>query len=275
MTSRPNIPAATKREIFIESGHRCAVCGVPFPLERAHIVPWCKSNDHSVENLICLCANCHEMADSGWDEKTLREYKQHPWILRQGTRPEPKKTQKTPVSISLDMDINDFGPIQRRWLQYALASFLDIPPENVIVESIEEGSVNVTVCLPEKAAQELVDAIGRRDPRLLAHLSPLVLLPIQPNSSVAHRVLKFKVFSAEEADWCVSQAKDTTQRAFISSCLIQQLKERGDPTERYWIYIALGSIGGLVAKVALERGVKEEENDFARKGAQDGLSKQR
>ncbi|MCP4263686.1 MAG: HNH endonuclease [Planctomycetes bacterium] len=63
MSKRPSIPAEVSRQILIESGHKCAVCGEPCPLERAHITPFCNSQDHTFENLICLCANCHERAD--------------------------------------------------------------------------------------------------------------------------------------------------------------------------------------------------------------------
>jgi formylglycine-generating enzyme required for sulfatase activity len=81
---RPAIPADITRQILWESGHRCAVCGTPCPLERAHIVPWHKSKEHKAEDLICLCANCHERADKEkWGEKALRKYKETPWVLRQ------------------------------------------------------------------------------------------------------------------------------------------------------------------------------------------------
>jgi len=83
MPDRPSIPAEVAREILLESGHRCAVCGTPCPLEQAHIIPWHKSREHKAEDLICLCANCHERADSEkWGEKMLREYKRMPWVLR-------------------------------------------------------------------------------------------------------------------------------------------------------------------------------------------------
>jgi len=80
--SRPNIPVEVQRMIFVQAGHRCACCGVPFPLERAHIVPWSQSQDHSESNLLCLCANCHEMADKSWDRRTFDEYKRRPWVIR-------------------------------------------------------------------------------------------------------------------------------------------------------------------------------------------------
>src|SRR5437667_7996935 len=95
MPNRPAIPIEISRQIMIEPGHRCAICGTPCPLERAHIVPWNQTNDHNPENLICLCANCHELADKEpWDRKTLKEYKQHPWVTRQFGRQLPEARSK-------------------------------------------------------------------------------------------------------------------------------------------------------------------------------------
>jgi hypothetical protein len=81
--NRPRIPADIERQVLIEAGHRCAVCGSELPLERAHIVAWNRSNDHSAENLICLCANCHGRADKeDWGKETLRQYRQKPWVIQ-------------------------------------------------------------------------------------------------------------------------------------------------------------------------------------------------
>jgi hypothetical protein len=47
-------------------------------------VPWHKSKEHVAADLICLCAACHERADlEDWGERTLRDYKRRPWVLRQ------------------------------------------------------------------------------------------------------------------------------------------------------------------------------------------------
>jgi hypothetical protein len=98
MPKRPAIPAEIARQVLIESGHRCAVCGASCPLERAHIIPWHKSKEHKAKDLICLCANCHQRADlEKWGEKTLREYKRRPWVHRQREKaeivPEPAKVE--------------------------------------------------------------------------------------------------------------------------------------------------------------------------------------
>lgn len=81
MAKRTQIPTEIARQVLIESGHRCAVCGEPIPLERAHIVPCSESSGHEAENLVCLCANCHARAERDrWEQKVLREYKMRPWV---------------------------------------------------------------------------------------------------------------------------------------------------------------------------------------------------
>ena len=82
-TGRPHIPAPVVQELLLECGHRCAVCGTPSSLDKAHIIPWAKTKDHSLENLLCLCANCHRLSHSDkWSVKILREYKRRPWVYR-------------------------------------------------------------------------------------------------------------------------------------------------------------------------------------------------
>jgi 5-methylcytosine-specific restriction endonuclease McrA len=64
--NRPAIPAALKRQILVEAGHRCAipVCR-QVPVEIAHIVPWEKVKEHTFDNLIVLCPTCHTRFDKG------------------------------------------------------------------------------------------------------------------------------------------------------------------------------------------------------------------
>ncbi len=44
---------------MLESGYRCAICKTVEPLEIEHIEEFSKVNEHSFENMIVLCANCH------------------------------------------------------------------------------------------------------------------------------------------------------------------------------------------------------------------------
>ena len=146
---RSAIPAETARAVLIESGHRCAVCGVPCPLERAHIIPWCESRDHGVENLICLCANCHEMADRDkWGERVLREYKARPWVHRQHSN-HSESNSFALVQIVIRKEMRDFDDYQVQLLRYALAKFLDTDPETIKVVAQKKGSIKlICICLP-------------------------------------------------------------------------------------------------------------------------------
>lgn len=174
MPNRPAIPIDVQRAVFIEAGHRCAVCGTPFPLERAHLVPWSRSKDHSAENLICLCANCHERADSDWDIKTLAEYKKNPWVTRHPAG-NPTVAETTSVEIKIDLDLREFDDTKKRLLRYALASFLEIHPDSVQVRRVKPGSVKVSIELPSAAAHRLIEAFESGDTNLRRRVEPLQL----------------------------------------------------------------------------------------------------
>ena len=132
MPNRPSIPAEIVIEILIESGHRCAVCGTSCPLERAHIIPWHKSREHKSEDLICLCANCHQRADlEKWGEKTLKEYKRRPWVLRRYEDVDSMPEPTIKVELKIEMELEHFDEKNLRWLQHATAEFLEVPPDAV------------------------------------------------------------------------------------------------------------------------------------------------
>ena len=84
MTTRPAIPQEIKNSVLVEAGHRCSIptCRTATPIEIAHIVPWAESQDHSAENLIVLCANCHALQEKGHvSRNALRQYKRNLKIL--------------------------------------------------------------------------------------------------------------------------------------------------------------------------------------------------
>jgi repressor LexA len=181
LPARSRVPAEITRQILIESGHRCAVCGAGCPLERAHIIPWHKSKTHKAADLICLCANCHERADQeGWGEKTLREYKQRPWVGRQYEKVLDESEPRARIRIEIDLDPSQFSDLLQRLLQSGLAGFLEISPNTVRITSIERGSIRVTVELPAHSAWRFLSAYQRNDPELLKYLAPFILLDIRP-----------------------------------------------------------------------------------------------
>lgn len=182
MPNRPAISAEVSRQVFIEAGHRCAVCGADLPLERAHIVPWCDTQDHSLENLICLCANCHQRADSEkWGEKVLKAYKLEPWVMRRGNPDLGSQLGiTTKLQLTIDMELKDYDEKLERWIKHGIAGFLEISPTAVRIISKEEGSLKVTIELSPADAKRLLGAYERDDPGLAEYLSPLILLDLQP-----------------------------------------------------------------------------------------------
>ncbi len=210
MTERPAINREVLRQVFIEAGHRCAVCGTPFPLERAHIIAWCKSKDNSAENLICLCANCHERADKDWDEATLRKYKERPWILRQNqSHLNQSMNTTTNVQITVDLELDQFDNTKQRWLKYALAAFLETIPESVKIKSIEDGSVKIIVELDRDDAIHLQDAFDSKDCLLQEMLAPLLVTNVEsiedinPLENINKRFDVFISHASEDKDMIV------------------------------------------------------------------------
>lgn len=180
MSNRPAIPASITRALLLETGHRCAVCGTPCPLESAHIIPWHKSKEHKLDDLICLCANCHGRADKErWGSKTLREYKQRPWVSRQYEPAETALQLTTELQITIDMEREDFDAKEERWIQYAIAAFLGISPEAVRVVAIQQSSIKVIIALPSNSALRLWKAYQSNDPELTNYLAPQTLLDMQ------------------------------------------------------------------------------------------------
>ena len=114
MSSRLAIPIAIRREVLLEARHRCAVCCEPTPLERAHIRPWNESKDHSVENLVALCANCHTRADNEhWGAEYLRRYKSNPCALAANAPPIVTAEQQAIIDFVIASDPESMTEIQR------------------------------------------------------------------------------------------------------------------------------------------------------------------
>ena len=80
---RPAIPAQLKRAVLVEAGHRCAIpgCGST-TTEIAHIKPWTDVKEHTFENLIALCPNCHTRFDRNEiDRLSMVQYKANLGLL--------------------------------------------------------------------------------------------------------------------------------------------------------------------------------------------------
>ena len=151
MSSRPPIPMETQRALMVECGHRCSACGETVSLEKAHIVTWAATKDHSFENLLILCSICHKLShDHDWDQKTLKLYKEKPWVARyKGVPANPGPRQV--IALKLDTTKDDFEKNKERVL-VAIAAAIDACPKDVFTVFVKQGSVILSVSLPAEGA---------------------------------------------------------------------------------------------------------------------------
>lgn len=56
------ISKQTRKKVYRRDGFRCAVCDSTKYLQIHHCVKRSKGGTNHVQNLICLCADCHAMA---------------------------------------------------------------------------------------------------------------------------------------------------------------------------------------------------------------------
>jgi type I restriction enzyme, R subunit len=135
---RPRIPAQIRRQVAVESGHRCAVCGESWPLEFAHIIPWHLCQQHLPEDLIYLCANCHERADKErWGKETLRRYKQNPAVRRHSPAEERARIRKA-VILTVEMKLVDFRERDERLLRLDLEKLFGVSNEAISISKRED-----------------------------------------------------------------------------------------------------------------------------------------
>lgn len=180
--NRPAIPAETKREVLFEARHHCAVCCEGLPLEYAHVVPWRDTQDHSAENLIALCANCHERADKeNWGARYLKKYKQDPCILARGVPPPMTPDQKAMVDLIVAREPDSMTERERLRLVSMVAAYAGVAVSNVSVVSVTSAnSSRVRISLPREGAERLLRGFRESDPRLQAFLGEADLVRVEP-----------------------------------------------------------------------------------------------
>lgn len=77
-----------------------------------------------------------------------------------------------------------------------------------------------------------------------------------------------KRVGAEMVPIIVEIAKSPGMQNQVADVLVEVLRVKPDPTERYWIYVTLGSIRSKKSKQAVKKGLLEED-EFARLGAEE------
>ena len=163
---------------MIECGHRCCACGETVSLEKAHIIPWSATKDHSFENLIVLCSLCHKLShDQKWDAKTLELYKKKPWVARYKGVPTdfgPKQL----VTLRLDTTKEDYEKDKGRILA-AIAAVIDASPKDVLTVSVKQGSILLTVAVPAEGARRLLHS-AQTQSSLQTLMQPIGVAGIEP-----------------------------------------------------------------------------------------------
>jgi hypothetical protein len=101
-----------------------------------------------------------------------------------------------------------------------------------------------------------------------------------PNKTLADRLPGYAqsrqsqllTFTQERSRLYTAAAKQRSEiRDIISARLSQLVHQTPDPTERYWIYITLGDIGGDASIAFLRRAVDHESDAFGRRGIEEAL----
>lgn len=184
-TSRPAIPAETKREVLFEARHHCAVCCQGLPLEFAHVIPWRDTQDHAAENLIALCANCHERADKeDWGARYLQRYKKKPCILARDVPPPITADQKAVVDLIIAHDPDSMTEKERLRLVSMVAAYAGVSIAHVSILSVTStNSARVRISMPREGAETLLRGFRNADPRLQAFLGEAGLVRVEPGPS--------------------------------------------------------------------------------------------
>jgi len=165
---RPSVPQEVKREVLFEARNRCAVCCHALSLEIAHIIPWRKTQDHSIPNLIALCPNCHSQADSeGWGAKYLKKYKEKPCAIESKRLPNVSPLKMAAIDLIISTDPEYLDEKEKKRFLYALSAFLDIDVSLIEIKSIEKAnSSRIKLSMPLISAESLIKSFEESDPDL-------------------------------------------------------------------------------------------------------------
>ena len=164
MSNRPSIPIEIQREVLFEARHRCAVCCEPTPLERAHILPWNKSRDHSAGNLIALCANCHSRADKEkWGAEYLRRYKNNPCALAARAAPVVTAEQQAIIDMVISSNPDTMTGMQRVRFVSMVAAYAGAHVGEIQLLSVSEAnSSRLRLKMPKPIAAKILSGFKHR-----------------------------------------------------------------------------------------------------------------
>ncbi|HMV82989.1 MAG TPA: type I restriction endonuclease [Blastocatellia bacterium] len=172
MSNRPAIPTEIENALMFECRYRCACCCEPTPLERAHIIPWSQTHDHSFENLVVLCKNCHGRSHAeNWPDAQLRRFKQQPCALERDRLPVVTSEQKAMIDFIAATNPDALTEPQRLRLAAMFAAYAGVQYAEVRVIAVAAtNSSLIRLEMPRAAAERLIAGFQAADPRLVSFL---------------------------------------------------------------------------------------------------------
>jgi type I restriction enzyme, R subunit len=152
----------------------CGACDCePVSLEKAHIIPWRENNDHSFENLVVLCANCHTRSHAeDWPESQLRRFKQFPCALERDRLPAMSPEQKALVDLVIASHPDSMTEGERFRFAAMTAAYVNVNYSDVRVVSVTAAnSCRIRLEMPISGVEALVAGYQAEDPRLYSFMA--------------------------------------------------------------------------------------------------------
>ena len=186
MTNRPAIPRQVQLDLLFECRYRCACCCEPVSLEKAHIIPWSATKDHSPANLVVLCANCHTRSHAEkWPESQLRRFKTNPCALERDRMPPMTPGQKLMVDFIVSADPDSMADKERIRFAMMAAAYAYVSFQGVTVVAVAPASSSlVRLEMPREAAERIIRGFEAEDPRLVSFLDEFARGPVMINFSL-------------------------------------------------------------------------------------------
>ncbi len=177
MSNRPAIPLEIQRELLFECRYLCAARCEPVSLEKAHIIPWSETQDHSFENLVVLCANCHTASHAEkWPESHLRRFKQRPCALERDRLPPMSPEQKAMVDYISATHPDAMTEKQRLRFAAMAAAYAGVSYTEISVIAVAAtNSSLIRLEMPRSAAERLIRGFQSEDPRLVSFLDDFAI----------------------------------------------------------------------------------------------------
>jgi len=179
MSNRHAIPVELQRELLFECRYRCACDCEPVSLEKAHIIPWAQTADHSFENLVVLCGNCHTRSHAEkWPESMLRRFKKEPCALQRDRMPAVSAEQKAMIDLIAAVQPEAMTERERARLVRMVAAYANVTIADISVQDVAPtNSSLIRLEMPRSAAERIIFGFESHDPRLVSFLDDFALPP--------------------------------------------------------------------------------------------------